>query len=142
MAPLIKAIPRDDLLKAAKVSHGIQRIQNERIRRAIDLLDTIQLTKKQVDALSNNPVFERLIKESIAQYSDEYIKKEKEKYSSDIEKLHHEYEAKKKELVDDLEVELKKKKIQIFAFTDNIPGFSPPLVCIFKKKITVKTKIA
>lgn len=120
LAPLIKAIPRDDLLKAAKVSHGIQRIQNERIRRAIDLLDTIQLTKKQVDALSNNPVFERLIKDSIAQYSDEYIKKEKEKYSSDIEKLHHEYEAKKKELVDDLEVELKKKKIQISSETSKL----------------------
>lgn len=120
LSPLIKAIPRDDMLKAAKVSHGIQRIQNERIRRAIDLLDTIQLTKKQVDALSNNPVFEKLIKGTISQYSDEYMKKAKDKYSSDIEQLHHEYEAKKKDLVDDLEEELDRKKSQFSSEISNL----------------------
>lgn len=120
LAPLIKAIPRDDLLKAVKETHGIQRIQNERIRRAIDLLDTVQLTKKQVDALANNPAFELLIKETIGKYSSEYLKNVKIKYSSDIDQLHNEYEAKKKDLEANLEESFKQKKKEFDSETSDL----------------------
>lgn len=120
LKPLINSIPQDKLLNSIKGLDESSKIMSWRIRRAMNLLNTVELTKEQFDKLAKNSTFNALIKSSVEKYGEEYIKKAQEEYSSDLEKLHKEYEAKKKDLVDDLEAELQKEKAQISSETSKL----------------------
>lgn len=112
LKPLVNAIPRDELLKSVKILDAGKSLEYERIKRALDLLDTVKMTKEQIDSLSESPSFANLIRSTIDEYKQDYLKDIENKYSKQLEELNDQYAQKEKEADAKYNVSLQQKKTE------------------------------
>lgn len=100
LSPLLKSISMSELILSIQPLNESQRIMNDRLAKALDLLENVDITKKRLEDFAKSPLFSDIVHEAIKKHEQEYVKDFETKYTNELKEL----EGKKQKFLSDIDI--------------------------------------